>query len=384
MQASSQRTTYELLGAYRTFGLGVAALLIVLVTPPEARLPSYLILGILGVYSLCRLLLPPFRRFRDGYAGLVLDAVFSLAPLFLTGGLASPFLFYSLCPIIYAALIFPRKAAIGSAFVCSASLVVSMLLADTADLNYTFAGVYVIACFLVAIMPYTTNLSIYRRLEEDAILKERKRLARELHDTVAQTLAYVNLKATLVTDTLAKGNLQRALKELEQMKISLDNTYDEVRQAINNLGQSHLDEIDFTSALSHQVHDFSQRNGLKIHLDLSREELHLSPQTADELLRIVGEAIVNVHKHASASAVNIETSRNGNYLELLVKDNGRGFDPDEYGRNRPAGEHHGLEIMKERAESLGGTLELISQPGQGTEVRLLVPLRWKHDYGQSV
>jgi signal transduction histidine kinase len=382
LQARSQRTTYELLSAYRTFALGVAALQIVLTATPGTRLASYIILGILGIYSLIRLFLPRFRRFRDGYPGLALDVVFCLAPLFLTGGLASPFLFYSLCAIIYAALIFPRIAAIICASLSSASLIITILLAGTAGTNYAFAGIYVIACFLVAIMPYTTNLSIYRRLEEDAVLKERKRLARELHDTVAQTLAYVNLKATLVTDTLAKGNLQRALKELEQMKESLDSTYDEVRQAINTLGQSRLDEIDFMSALSHQVHEFSRKNDLKSRISVAREELRLSPETANELLHIVSEAMVNVRKHAQATVIEVESYRNGHRLEILVKDNGVGFNLEEYEDTRPTGEHHGLDIMKERAESMGGTLAIYSHPGAGTELKAIIPLEWRYDYGQ--
>jgi signal transduction histidine kinase len=248
--------------------------------PPSIRLISYVILGILGLYSLARLLLPYFRNFRDGYPGLLVDVVLSTLPMFLTGGLASPFLFYSLCPIIYAALIFPKWIALVSAFFVSTSLLTSLFFPSPTPVNLGFVGVYIIACFLSAIMPYTSNLSTYRRLEQDAALNERKRLARELHDTVAQALAYINIKASLVTETLAKGNLERGLKELEQMKESLDSTYEVVRHAINTLGRSPSETVDFVSALSHQVKEFSRKNNVRSSFSVSGDKLKLSPQIA--------------------------------------------------------------------------------------------------------
>jgi signal transduction histidine kinase len=375
LQAKSQRSTYELLGAYRVFALAVAALQLVLVTPPPStELLSYLTLGILGIYSLARVLLPHYRRFREGYPGLGVDVVVCTLPLFLTGGLSSPFLFYSLCPIIYAALVFHKSIALGSASVISVSLVASLFFPNPSLGDLSFAGIYVIACFLIGILPYTTNLSTYRRLEQDAVLKERKRLARELHDTVAQTLAYVNLKTSLVTDTLAKGNLERSLQELEQIKESLDSTYEEVRQAINALGSPSPETVDFVSALSHQVKEFSRKSGIRSFFSISGGEPKLSPQIADELLHIVGEAMVNARNHARAATVQVGVNNNGNGVEVTVKDDGCGFDPTDYGDSEQTQNHHGITIMKERAESLGGKLVITTTPGSGTEVKVSLPL----------
>ncbi len=375
MQAKAQRSAYELMGAYRTFALAVAALQLVLVTPSlSAQLLNYLILGILGLYSLGRVFLPHYRGFREGYLVLGVDVVVSALPLFLTGGLASPFLFYSLCPIIYASLIFPKAIALGSASLISMSLVISLFFPNLSMGNLSFAGIFIIACFLIGILPYTTNLSIYRRLERDAVLKERKRLARELHDTVAQTLAYVNLKTSLVTDTLAKGNLEKSLHELEQIKESLDSTYEEVRQAINTLGSPSSGAVDFVSALSHQVKEFSRKNGIKILLSISGRELNLSPQAADELLHIVGEAMVNARNHAQATNAEVRVDKHGDRVEVTIKDNGHGFDSSAYYSTEKAQDHHGLTIMKERAESLGGKLEVTSTVGNGTEIKANIPL----------
>ncbi len=375
MQAKNQRSAYQLLGAYRCFALAVAALQMVLVIPsPSARLLSYLILGILGVYSLVMVLLPHYRGFREGYPGLGIDVVLCTLPLFLTGGLTSPFLFYALCPIIYAALIFPKLAALGCASLSSLSLLASLFFPKPSPVNFGFAGIFIIACFLVAIMPYTTNLNIYRRLEQDAALRERKRLARDLHDTVAQTLAYVNLKASLVTDTLAKGNLKRSLKELEQMKESLDSTYEEVRQAISALGRPSPGAVDFVSALSHQVKEFSQKSGIRTPLSVSGGELGLSPQAADELLHIVGEAMVNARNHAQATTLEVWVNKSGNRVEITIKDDGCGFDLSAYPHRQKAQNHRGIAMMKERAESLGGELVITSTPSNGTEVKVTAPL----------
>jgi two-component system nitrate/nitrite sensor histidine kinase NarX len=284
-------------------------------------------------------------------------------------------MFYSLCPIIYAALIFTKLVALSCASLISVCMVASLFFPSPSQVNFGFVGIYVIACFLVGIMPYTTNLSIYRRLEQDAALKERKKLARELHDSVAQTIAYVNLKASLVTDTLARGNLKRSLKELEQMRESLDSTYEEVRQAIDALGRpSPEGAVDFVSALSHQVKEFSRKSGIKSFLSVSGDEPGLSPQVADELLHIVGEAMVNARNHAEAATVHVGINSDGDQLEVTVKDDGRGFDLSDYNSRQKTQNHRGIAIMEERAQVLGGKLLITSTPGSGTEVKVTIPL----------
>ena len=374
MQARTQKSIYKLLAAYRGFALAVATVQIVFVVQqPAARLLSYLVLGVLGLYILVWAILPQFRTFRESYPGLGMDVVLSTLPLFLTGGLTSPFLLYSLSPIIYAALIFPSLIALGSASFTSLCLVATLFFPNPSQVNFGFTGLYIIACFLVGTIPYVTNLDTYRRLEQDATLKERRRLARELHDTVAQTLAYLNVKASLISSTLAKGNLKRSLNELEQMKESLDSTYEEVRHTIETLGRSSPGIVDFVPALSHQVKAFSQKSGIKSLLSVSGNDIRLSPQAADELLHIVGEAMVNARNHARAKTVEVGVNSNGDRMEVTVKDDGGGFDLPVYYRSEKAQYQHGITIMKERAEALGGKLVIASTPGSGTEVKVHYP-----------
>jgi signal transduction histidine kinase len=375
VQAKTHRSINELLAAYRGFALAVAAMQIGIISPEAGtRTLTYVIIGVLAAYSAVWVFMPKYRAFRESYFGLAVDVALSTAPLLLVGGLSSPFLLYSLSPIIHAALIFPRMVALGCALFSSAVLVGSLLSTSSSQANFGFVGLYVIACFLVGIMPYTANLDTHRRMEQDVALKERRKLARELHDTVAQTLAYLNVKASLVSATLAKGNLKRSLSELEQMKESLDSTYEEVRHTIETLGRSSSNRIDFIPALSHRIEEFSRKSGIAGHLTVSENGFKLSAQAADELLHIVGEAMVNARNHALAGSVEVGVSNSGEQVSVTVRDNGCGFDLSKYSQSERAREHHGLTIMKERAESLGGALAIDSRPGRGTEVKVSVPL----------
>jgi signal transduction histidine kinase len=174
----------------------------------------------------------------------------------------------------------------------------------------------------------------------------------------------------MVSATLAKGNLKRSLSELEQMKESLDSTYEEVRHTIETLGRSSPDRIDFIPALSHKIEEFSRQSGINGRLSVSENGFKLSARYANELLHIVGEAMVNARNHT----VEVGVSNSSDRLSVTVRDDGCGFNLSKYNHSKRAQEHHGLTIMKERAESLGGALLITSKPGRGTEVKVSVPL----------
>ena len=106
---------------------------------------------------------------------------------------------------------------------------------------------------------------------------------------------------------------------------------------------------------------------------MSGGEPKLSPQAADELLHIVGEAMVNARNHAQAATVEVNVNSNKDRVEVTVKDDGCGFDLSEYYQSQKAQNHHGLTIMKERAESLGGELVITSTPGSGTKINITIP-----------
>jgi hypothetical protein len=146
VQAKTHRSINELLAAYRGFALAVAAMQIGIIAPEATtRTLTYVIIGVLAAYSVVWVFVPKYRAFRENYFGLGVDVVLSTSPLFLVGGLSSPFLLYSLSPIIHAALIFPRMVALGCALFSSACLVGSLLYTSSSQANFGFAGLYVIA-----------------------------------------------------------------------------------------------------------------------------------------------------------------------------------------------------------------------------------------------
>jgi protein-histidine pros-kinase len=125
------------------------------------------------------------------------------------------------------------------------------------------------------------------------------------------------------------------------------------------------------SALSNYVHEFSQNNGIAVDFDLSRSFAKLSPVAELQLLRIAQEALTNVRRHAMASQVSVRLINSDSAVEMTIKDNGRGFILSDLEQAAPG--YHGITIIKERAEGLGGSLTIDTSPGQGTEVKISLP-----------
>ncbi|RPJ36293.1 MAG: hypothetical protein EHM21_19445 [Chloroflexi bacterium] len=131
--------------------------------------------------------------------------------------------------------------------------------------------------------------------------------------------------------------------------------------------------IGLLGTLHDYLTEYRAHYGLDARLILENDDLaELSPETAAQLLRIIQEALVNVRKHAEANKVCITFMRVGDLVSITIEDNGRGFAPDQVpGVDQ---QHFGMQIMRERAESVGGSLELVTQPGLGTRVIVRVPI----------
>ena len=205
-----------------------------------------------------------------------------------------------------------------------------------------------------------------RKLREQAVIEERDRIARELHDGLAQILGYVNTKAQAVRLLLAGGQPEAAQGQLQQLEEAAREVLSDVRQAILGLRLSARPDLDLAAKLRSFVDQFRRQSGLAIHLDLPTEpgQLRLAPATEIELLRIVQEALANIRKHADARSawLRLESAETG--LVLTIADDGSGFDPLQ----ATADDHFGLLLMRERATAIGGEFELDSAPGRGTRV----------------
>lgn len=217
------------------------------------------------------------------------------------------------------------------------------------------------------------NAQLYSRLRQMAVLEERYRLAREMHDGLAQTLGYLGMQVERLERLLVEGRHRVLRAELAEVRESIDEAYMDVREAIEGLrlGGEHAGGL--PDALRTHLEDFARRTGVQVDdggIDVARAGT-LPPEVALQLLRIAQEALTNVRRHARAQHVRVELYRVDGTLELTIADDGCGFDP-----TLPQGRHHvGLASMRERARSIGGRLTLATGPGQGTRVTVRVPVR---------
>jgi signal transduction histidine kinase/ligand-binding sensor domain-containing protein len=203
------------------------------------------------------------------------------------------------------------------------------------------------------------------------VLEERGRLAREIHDTLAQGFVGISSQLDAVALTL-NGHVELARTHLELARKMVRHSLTEARRSVMDLRASALEGHDLPAALSEAAHQWTAGSAVEIRVDVEGENRPLPEETEQHLLRIAQEAVTNAIKHAHASQVRIHLEMDGSELNLMVTDNGQGFEQDE--AFSEVGGHFGLLGMRERAERLGGELRLHSERGQGTEVAVTVPL----------
>ncbi|HYB73352.1 MAG TPA: GAF domain-containing protein [Candidatus Sulfotelmatobacter sp.] len=207
-----------------------------------------------------------------------------------------------------------------------------------------------------------------------AAVEERERLAREMHDGLAQALGFLNLKLALAEQTLDGAPAGPTRLALAEMRKVAGDAYEEVRQAIFGLRTMVSRGLGLIPTLSEYLHEFSQSTGLDVKLEAREEDgpARLAPEVEVQLIRIVQEALHNVRKHAGARSAWVRFWREDEDLLMAIEDNGTGFDP---GASPGDGRrHYGLATMRERAESVGGALALRSAAGMGTQVVVRLPL----------
>jgi PAS domain S-box-containing protein len=206
-----------------------------------------------------------------------------------------------------------------------------------------------------------------------ATLQERERLARELHDSVGQTLAAARLQASTVRMLLSRGETTKADKALEQMAAMTVAAEADVREYLLGAKTCFSAELPFFAALREYARRFCQQYGLDVELSVSPqlESRGLDPAVEMQLLRIIQEALSNVRKHACATNAQVAFTLSGPMMQVTITDDGQGFDPKGIAARDAEG--FGLQAMRERAEGLGGGLQVDSAPGQGTRVIVQAP-----------
>jgi PAS domain S-box-containing protein len=201
---------------------------------------------------------------------------------------------------------------------------------------------------------------------------ERRRIAREIHDSLGQMLTAIKFNVEILEDAT---NLQadEDRRRITEIKSLLDNAMAEAREISYNLMPSVLVDFGLVPALQFLGEQFSKRNQLEVHVHVSRVESRLDPSIEVGLYRIVQEALTNITKHAEASTVNIQLLGDTRSIRLTVEDDGKGFLINRLEPRKDQRHGMGLVSMRERAASFGGLLMLDSHPGRGTEIIVEIP-----------
>ncbi len=205
-----------------------------------------------------------------------------------------------------------------------------------------------------------------RRAEEKhrlAVLEERSVIARELHDSIAQSLSYLQIQVLRLEKSLERGGDTRAIAQ--ELKRGLGGAYRELRELIVTF-RLRIDARGFNVALQQTVTEFSEKLGFPVELNNSLSDIVLSGNEEMHVIRIIREALANIEHHAAARHASVAIAIDaGHAVTVRVADDGRGFDPA-----RTPANHFGVSIMHDRAQILEGQLEVASAPGDGTVVFL--------------
>ena len=213
------------------------------------------------------------------------------------------------------------------------------------------------------------NAHLHAQAADLAIATERLRISHEMHDGLAQVLGYVNTKVQAAEAYMKREKNAEALEQLHELAVAARQAYGEVRQGIVDLRTLPDPSQTIHEAMREYVARWKEQTGLDADLFIS-EDLVLRPSVRLQLVRIVQEALANVRKHAHATRASVDIRRVDGTLQVTIKDDGSGFDPAAKPRTELP--RFGLSTMRERAHSIGGTLEVDSAPGQGTTVRFEV------------
>jgi len=361
------------------FAIGAAQMFFL---PPAYQpvVPPLILVLSLGVYTLARSIYP-FSRYRSDIRDRIIygaDIALSIFLVMLTGGFYSPFLVYTLLPVIGAGLYLRSRMAFAIAGLSPVYVVLGghlwnpflPTLFSAPELK--FLSFYTIIVFLAAVLPYLININLRQRLQSDSILEERRRLSRELHDGVAQTLSALRWQIQLVQRCLIEMGIE--LDEVAELGKLATEAQQDTRECLELL-RNYTGDGSFIPHLEDYLKHLNESTNIDFHLNIETGQLHLESRVELQLLRICQEALTNIRKHSGAHNVQVEIGSADSHLEVSIADDGCGFDALAFYSDGAHSERQGLMVMQERAWSIGGKLMVLSQPSSGSEVRLSIPIK---------
>ena len=225
------------------------------------------------------------------------------------------------------------------------------------------------------------NARLKRENLRIALMNERQMMAAEIHDSLAQTLAYMKMRVALLQDALADGETERAGKYSADVGQAVDMAYGQLRELLTQL-RNRMDPLGLIHALREMAVGFQDRTGIVLEFDNRVSDLRLSVDQEAQVFFIIQEALANVVRHSGATRARLSLEGAGDYYVATVEDDGRGGQGFFAIANRTGGfeehprmrDHFGLAIMRERARKIGGRIEVANLPDRGFRVRLIFPV----------
>lgn len=217
------------------------------------------------------------------------------------------------------------------------------------------------------------NARLERETLRNTVMSERRFLASEVHDSIAQSLAYVNMRLPLLQDAMHAHDDALSQKYFADVEQAMGSIQSNLREIMTNF-RAAMDPQGLLHAVRGLVADFHQRAGFPLHLQCEAADLGLSVEQEVQVFHIIQEALANVCRHAQAQQAWLKLSHCGSHLDVRIEDDGRGV----VALQADGSAHFGLDIMQERAQRLGGVVEVGLRSGGGTRVRLTVPLATAH------
>jgi len=201
-----------------------------------------------------------------------------------------------------------------------------------------------------------------------SVMQERERVSRELHDGLAQVLGYYNTQAQAIGEYLNQAEYDSARQHLERLILVAQDHHGKIREQIADIRGIPAVNKNFSAALKQHVDIFSKKYNIPVTILFDNKLPQNFPhdEIAIELSKIVQEALSNVQKHAGDCQVSITFQKKQDFVEFRINDTGRGFNPDDIGNNSG----YGLDIIHERAASIGASYTIESEPGKGTTIIL--------------
>lgn len=230
------------------------------------------------------------------------------------------------------------------------------------------AGLMRLLCTQLGIARENAALTLLK--QQNAVLEERSRIARSLHDSLAQSLSFINMRFQMLSKNKLLPDDKSVRDNIEMIRDGIQYCYEDVRELLDHF-RAKPQYGNFAETVRSVIERSRKQAGIPVVLHISGGDCLLNSEQQTQALFILQEALSNIRKHADAQQAEV-LLENGDGFTIIVRDDGQGFDPENHAEAEP-GQHIGLSVMHERAEKIGAEISIRSRPGSGTEVRLHIP-----------